>query len=69
MAPVVTLEQRRFDEGLTPEGLGVICGVAGKTIRRLEESGARPTPAIAKRIADHFGVKPSDIWPVEKAAV
>lgn len=59
------LKELRFNAGLSAEKLGVETGVSGHTIRRLE-AGATPTPAIAKRLADHFGLKPSDIWPVEE---
>jgi DNA-binding XRE family transcriptional regulator len=61
----VNLAELRFNEGLSPEELGDLCGVAGKTIRRLED-GQRPTPQIAKKLADHFGVKASDIWPLDQ---
>lgn len=67
MAGVVSLAQLRFDAGLTPEELGDKVGIAGRTIRRLEE-GTRPTPRVAKAIADHFGVKASDLWPLEEVA-
>jgi len=58
------LAELRFNEGLTPEELGEKCEVSGRTIRRLEEGSIRPTPSIAKKLADHFEVKPSDIWPL-----
>jgi DNA-binding XRE family transcriptional regulator len=61
------LAELRFDEGLTPEQLGEVCEVSGRTIRRLEEGSIRPTPSIAKKLADHFGVKPSDIWPLDSS--
>lgn len=36
------LEQLRIDRGLTPEELGEIAGVSGRTVRRIEEgNGAR----------------------------
>jgi DNA-binding XRE family transcriptional regulator len=59
------LAELRFNEGLTPEQLGEACEVSGRTIRRLEE-GIRPSPSIAKKLADHFKVKPSEIWPLDK---
>lgn len=62
----LTLAERRFNAGLTPEQLGQKAGVSGMTIRRLEESGRRPTPAIAKKLANHFGVQPSELWPLEE---
>jgi transcriptional regulator with XRE-family HTH domain len=62
----LSLTKLRFDAGLTPEELGDLCGLSGRQVRRIEE-GTTPTPRIAKKLADHFGVKPSDIWPVEAA--
>lgn len=67
MADQLSIARRRFDAGLTPEELGAKIGISGRTIRRIE-AGHVPGPAVAKKIADHFKVKPSDIWPVEKAA-
>jgi transcriptional regulator with XRE-family HTH domain len=61
---VVKLAELRFNKGLTPEQLGDECGVSGRTIRRLE-TGGRPTASTAKKLADHFKVQPSDIWPVD----
>lgn len=67
MAPL-NLAQLRFDAGLTPEELGDKVGVSGRTIRRLEMGLNRPTPRVAVAIAEHFDVKPSDLWPLELAA-
>lgn len=61
------LAELRFNQGLSPEQLGEAVGVAGQTVRRVE-AGARPTPAIAKKLADHFEVQPSDIWPLDSKA-
>lgn len=60
----MSLRELRFNAGLSPEQLGEKAGVSGHTIRRLE-AGGRPRPAIAKKIADHFEVTPSDLWPAE----
>lgn len=62
----VNLTELRFNEGLTPEELGEACRISGRTIRRIEE-GAKPSPRVAKKLADHFGVKASEIWPVDSA--
>lgn len=68
MAALVSLAERRFNAGLSPEQLGERCGVSGRTIRRLEESGDRPSPKVAKGLADYFKVQPSDIWPIDSEA-
>ena len=62
------LAELRFNEGLSPEELGAVCAVSGRTVRRLEEGSIRPTPAIAKKLADHFEVQPTDIWPLDDKA-
>jgi DNA-binding XRE family transcriptional regulator len=62
----VSLAQRRFNAGLTPEELGEEAGVSGRTVRRLED-GTTPTVATAKKLADFFKVQPSDIWPIDEA--
>jgi DNA-binding XRE family transcriptional regulator len=61
----VKLAELRFNQGLSPEQLGEVCEISGRTIRRLEEGTAHPTPAVAKKLADHFEVKPTDIWPLD----
>jgi DNA-binding XRE family transcriptional regulator len=63
----VSLAKLRFNEGLTPEQLGDLCEVSGRTIRRLED-GARPNASTAKKLADHFLLEPTDLWPLESEA-
>lgn len=63
----VTLAELRFNKGLSPEDLGSACEISGRTIRRLEQ-GHKPTASTAKKIANYFGVQPSDIWPVDTEA-
>lgn len=60
----LSLAKLRFDSGLSPEQLGSEVGVSGRTIRRLE-NGSSPTTATAKKLADHFKVQPSDLWPID----
>lgn len=61
----MTLAERRFNEGLSPEELGEKCGIAGQTIRRIEDGATRPTPRVAKKLADHFNVTASELFPRE----
>lgn len=67
MAPL-NLSELRFDAGLTPEELGAKVKVSGRTIRRIEDGASRPSPRVAKKLADHFEVKPSELFPREKEA-
>jgi DNA-binding XRE family transcriptional regulator len=62
-----SLAERRFNAGMSPEELGAACGVAGMTIRRIEDGATKPSPRVAKKLADHFGIKPSDLFPLESA--
>lgn len=60
----------RVNEGLTPEALALqitLDGagpVSGRTIRRVEATGAIPTVRIQFALARHFGMQVSEIWPV-----
>lgn len=64
MADQLSLRRLRFDAGLTPEILGKMAGVSGRTIRRLEE-GQMPTPKVAKKLADYFKVSASELFPIQ----
>ncbi len=56
------IRSRRINEGLSPEQLGALVGVSGHTIRRVERDGAVPTPRTQFRIAQHFGLRPTELW-------
>lgn len=57
------LKRTRFNAGLSPEALAKTVGVSPQTIRNIEDGG-QPHPATAKKIADHFGLKPTDLFPL-----
>lgn len=57
------LKRARFNAGLSPEALAKAVGVSPQTIRNIED-GSRPHPATAKKIADHFEVQPTDLFPL-----
>lgn len=59
----MTLAERRFNAGLSPEDLGKATHVAGQTIRRIEDGVTRPTPRVAKKLADYFDVTASELFP------
>jgi lambda repressor-like predicted transcriptional regulator len=67
-APNTALIELRINEGLTPADLAYRCGTSAKTIR-LAEAGFTPGPRIQFEIAKVFGVRPLEIWPLERQKV
>lgn len=57
----------RLNAGLTQRELAKECGVSLTTIQRLEK-GAAATPRNAKKVADYFGVRATDLLPERSAA-
>lgn len=58
----------RLNEGLSREQLAYRCGVSRETIR-LAESGFLPGPRVQFAIAKAFGMRPLDLWPMERQRV
>lgn len=56
------IRSRRINEGLSPETLGGLVKVSGHTIRRIEDQGAIPTPRVQFALAEHFQMRPTDLW-------
>lgn len=61
------LPTERLNAGLSIRGLAKEVGVAEQSVRRLE-SGETVHPAVAKKVADYFGVKVMDLMPLREAA-
>jgi len=61
----LTLARERFDKGLTVEQVAAEADVHPDTYRRAEMGIHVPRPGAAKRIADFFDLKPTEIWPIE----
>lgn len=59
----MNIEVERLNLGLSVPDAAVAIGVARGTLVKAER-GEMPHPAQAKLIADFFGVKVTDIWPV-----
>lgn len=66
------IRELRIDRGMTPEGLSYEISklsprysVSGRTIRRIESTGAIPTVRVMFGIAQVFGLQVSDIWHVD----
>lgn len=54
------LEQLRLDAALTPEQLGELAGVSGRTVRRIE-AGKDGRVESLKKLAAYFDVPASDL--------
>ena len=54
----------RINQGLSPNDLGRLARVSGKTIRAAEAGELLPMPRTQFAIAEVFGCKPTDIWPL-----
>lgn len=62
--PNTQLYSLRINDGLSRQDLSRRTGVSIETIR-LAEVGFIPGPRIQFILADAFGLKPLDIWPLE----
>lgn len=56
------LREMRLNRGLTPEDLGALVHVSGRTIRRIED-GHRPTVRVMFAIASEFDMEVVELWP------
>ncbi len=56
------IQQHRVQLRLSPEQYGLRIGVAGMTVRRIEE-GKTPFLSTAGKFADDMGLAPEDLWP------
>lgn len=60
------IRSARVNEGHSLRSLAREVGIAAATLERLED-GTQVHPAVAKKVADHFGVRVTDLMPVESA--
>lgn len=67
MSDTFDFRAARINLGLTQRGLAAETGVSLTTIQRLE-NGATATPRNAKKVADFFEVKVTDLMPVDREA-
>jgi DNA-binding XRE family transcriptional regulator len=64
----VNLTAERINRGLSVADAANEIGIARGTLVRAE-AGEMPKPALAKKIADFYGTRVTDIWPVEPVEV
>jgi transcriptional regulator with XRE-family HTH domain len=60
----MNLEAERINRGMSRADLAGVLGISAEAVRNIE-LGARPRPRTAKKIADLYGVKVTDLWPIE----
>jgi ribosome-binding protein aMBF1 (putative translation factor) len=58
----------RVNRGLSQQQLADEIGVSVDVIRNVERTGKRPRPANALRVATHYGLMVTEMWPNAKAA-
>lgn len=63
--PHLELIALRVNAGLSREQLAYRSGVSRETVR-LAESGFLPGPRVQFALADAFGKRPLDLWPIER---
>lgn len=59
----MNLIENRLNRGLSLPAASRDIGISRGTLRRAE-AGEMPSPASAKKIADFYGVRVTDIWPL-----
>lgn len=58
----IDFQSERLNRGLSRQAFAEEIGVSEETVRRVE-GGYVPTPRIAKKFADYFGKRVTDLWP------
>ena len=56
-----SLREARLALGLSPHELAARAGVADATVYRTERGATRPTPAVARRLADALGLPAAEV--------
>lgn len=64
----VNLKAERLNRGLSLPAASEAMDIPMNVIHRAESGDGRPHPANAKVIADFYGYKVTDIWPLEEVA-
>ncbi len=58
------LIEYRLNKGLTPNQVAYMTGLTGPTIR-LAEKGHIPSPRVQLALAEFYGERVVDLWPIE----
>ena len=62
----VDLKGERLNRGLSLDALSEEIGVPKSTLARAENGGPQPNARNAFALADFYGFKVTDIWPVDR---
>lgn len=65
--PEINLRAERLNKGLSAEAAAREMGVTAATLLNAEIRAFTPRPASAKKIADFYGYKVTDIWPLDES--
>lgn len=64
----VSLKGERLDRGLSLIAAADEIGVPLNVLSRAESGEGMPHPANAKKIADFYGFKVTEVWPLDEVA-
>jgi transcriptional regulator with XRE-family HTH domain len=64
----INLKAERLNKGLSIREAAKEIGVAAPTLGRAEQGATNLHPSNALKIANFYGCKVTDIWPVEEKA-
>lgn len=59
----INFKADRINRGLSQHAFAALLGVSVDVVRNLEETGNRPQPANARKIAEFYGRVVTDMWP------
>jgi transcriptional regulator with XRE-family HTH domain len=68
-APAIDLRELRVNRGLSIEAAALEMEIETATLRRAELGVSKPQARNAFRIAQFYGLKVTDIWPLQKQGV
>jgi transcriptional regulator with XRE-family HTH domain len=60
------IRELRIERGMTLDGLATAAGISASHLSRLERGHTAPSFKVAAEIANHIGVKPSDLATIQR---
>lgn len=68
MKLAVDLKAERLNRGLSAGEAAEVIGIQKNILLRAEAGEGMPHPRNAKKVADFYGYKVTEVWPLEEAA-